>query len=199
MEAYKGIEAFAPADRMSWRNWLEKHHDSAKSVWLITYHKNSPNFNLTLPEAVDEALCWGWVDSLVNKRDHESAYRYFAKRNPKSNWSQVNKDKIDRLEAEGRIQPAGLEMIRIAKESGTWNALDDVEAGIVPDDLQAAFDANPKAWSYWQAFPRSTKRAILEWILTAKKTETRQKRITETVRLAAENIRANQYRQPNGK
>lgn len=146
------------------------------------------------PEAVDEALCFGWVDSKPNKRDHQSYYQYFAKRNPKSNWSRVNKQKVERLLQEGRMAPPGIAMIERAKENGTWTALDDVENLLIPVDLQAEFDLNAVALKNWKEFPRSVKRGILEWIFNAKRSNTRQKRIKETVTLAARNERANQYR-----
>lgn len=149
---------------------------------------------MTYPEAVEEALCFGWIDSNPNKRDDDSYYQFFARRNPKSNWSKVNKARVEKLIAQNLMASAGLEMIAIAQQNGTWTALDEVENITIPEDLQIAFDQNQTAWEHWNQFPRSTKRGILEWILNAKKPETRQKRIDETVRLAVENIRANQFR-----
>ncbi|OJJ23199.1 hypothetical protein BKI52_02255 [marine bacterium AO1-C] len=199
MEIKDNVKTYHAPTRANWRRWLEENHQNEKSVWLIIYHKESPTPSIAYPEAVDEALCFGWVDSKPNKRDNESYYQYFSKRNPKSNWSKVNKEKVARLLATNLIAPAGLEMIEIAKQNGTWNALDDVENLIVPPDMQQAFDQNHTAFGYWKQFPKSAKRGILEWIFNAKKPETRQKRIDETVRLAEENIRANQYRQPKNK
>ncbi|MEL7221738.1 MAG: YdeI/OmpD-associated family protein, partial [Bacteroidota bacterium] len=183
-------------DANEWRQWLAENHLIVKSVWLIIYRKESKIDSVYYDEAVDEALCFGWVDSKPNKRDEQSYYQFFSQRNPKSNWSAVNKQKIARLTASGKIAPAGQEMIRMAKETGTWTALDDVEKLIVPVDLQQIFDQNPVAYGNWQKFPPSARRGILEWIFNAKKPETRRKRIDETVALAAKNIRANQYRQP---
>lgn len=146
------------------------------------------------PEAVDEALCFGWIDSKPNKRDTQSYYQFFARRNPKSNWSKVNKDKVALLIEAGLMQPAGYEMIRIAQENGTWTALDEVENLTLPPDLKASLDTNPTAFAHWESFSRSSKRGILEWILNAKTPATRQKRIAETVSLAANNIKANHPR-----
>ena len=185
---------FYAKDQQSWRKWLEENHQTEKSVWLIIYHKGSKTPSVYYDEAVDEALCFGWIDSKPNKRDQESFFQFFSKRNPKSNWSRKNKQKIERLLKAGKIHQSGLEMIEQAKKTGTWNALDDVENLIIPDDLQKIFDQNPIAFQNYQKFPPSTKRGILEWILNAKKPETRQKRIQETVSKAAQNIRANQYR-----
>ncbi len=189
-----GVPAFYAQDRQAWRTWLEENHDSAKSVWLIIYRKQSGTPSVYYEQAVEEALCFGWIDSKANKRDEESFFQFFARRNPKSNWSKVNKERVERLLTEGLMRPAGLQMIELAKQNGTWNALDEVENLILPEDLQAALQNNQVANEKFEAFPRSVKRGILEWILNAKRPETRRKRIEETVTLAAQNKRANQYR-----
>jgi uncharacterized protein YdeI (YjbR/CyaY-like superfamily) len=193
MEERKGVAAVHCKNRKAWRNWLEKNHVTAKSVWLIIYKKESGTSSVYYPEAVDEALCFGWVDSLVNKRDEVSYYQYFAKRKPKSNWSKVNKEKVEKLMEAGLMMPAGLAMVELAKQTGTWTALDEVEQSVVPADMQALLNKQPEAQANWDNFPKSVKRGILEWILNAKKPETRKLRVEETVRLAAQNIRANQY------
>ena len=185
--------SFYADGKTSFRNWLIENHDKEQNVWLIIYKKDSGVPSITYDQAVDEALCFGWVDSSIKKRDDDSFFQYFARRNPKSNWSKVNKLKIERLMQEGLMAEAGLEMIVIAKESGTWTALDEVENLISPPDLQAALDKNPLAQEYFDLFPRSVKRAILEWLLNAKQTETRLKRIKEIVDKAERNERANQY------
>jgi uncharacterized protein YdeI (YjbR/CyaY-like superfamily) len=195
MEMKDGVATFHAETRAAWRNWLEQHHRTEKSLWLIIYRKESATPSVYYSQAVDEALCFGWVDSKINKRDAESYYQFFSQRNPKCNWSKLNKTKVAYLLEQGLMTAAGQEMIDLAKRTGTWNALDAVEETTVPDDMQQLFDQNPIAFQYWEAFPRSVKRAILEWILNAKRPETRQKRITETVEQAAKNIRANQYRQ----
>jgi uncharacterized protein YdeI (YjbR/CyaY-like superfamily) len=164
------------------------------SVWLLIYHKKSGVPSLYYDEAVDEALCLGWIDSTPNKRDDHSYYVTFSRRNPKSNWSGVNKEKVQKLIDAGRMEAPGLEMIRIAKESGTWTALDDVTNLVVPPDLEQAFEEHPPSSEFWEEFPPSTKRGILEWIITAKRPETRSKRVKQTAELAAQNIRANQFR-----
>ena len=194
METKNGVEAIEAKNAGQWRSWLEANHASKKSVWLIIYRKESAIPSVYYNEAVDEALCYGWIDSKPNKRDDESYYQFFSKRNPKSNWSKVNKSKVERLLKAGKMSKAGKAMIRLAKETGTWSALDQVENLINPEDLQNAFDKNKKAYENWSTFPPSVRRGILEWIFNAKRPETRQKRILETVSLAEENIRANQYR-----
>lgn len=193
METYKNKPAITAPNLAAWRAWLLDNH-STTGVWLIIYKKDSGVESIYYPEAVDEALCFGWIDSKPNKRDEQSYYQYFSPRNPKSNWSKVNKEKIARLAQENRLQPSGLQLIELAKATGTWTALDEVENWIVPSDLQVLFDQNPTAWKYWQAFPPSAKRGILEWIFNAKRPATRQKRLEQTVELAQKNIRANQYK-----
>jgi uncharacterized protein YdeI (YjbR/CyaY-like superfamily) len=195
MELKDGINTVHASSQEEWRMWLEKNHLLEKSVWLIIYKKNGQTPSVYYPEAVDEALCFGWIDSKPNKRDEESYYQFFAKRNPKSNWSKVNKEKVARLSAQGLIVPAGLEAIEIAKKNGTWTALENDDKLIVPDDLQKLLDENIIAKDNWEKFPPSSRRGILEWILNAKQATTRHKRIVETVELAEKNIKANSYRQ----
>ena len=188
-----GIKTFHAISRTAWREWLMAHHGTEKNLWLIIYKKQSGTPSVTYDEAVDEALCFGWIDSKINKRDNDSFFQFFARRNPKSNWSRVNKNKIEKLIAAGLMMPSGYETIERAKKNGSWTALDDVENLIKPKDLQIAFDANVAAQQNFDAFPRSVKRNILEWLLNAKQEITRQKRIAEIVDLAEKNERANQY------
>jgi uncharacterized protein YdeI (YjbR/CyaY-like superfamily) len=183
-----------PLTRGEWRAWLEENHTRGEGVWLITYKKATGMPRLEYDEAVEEALCFGWVDSKPNKLDDERSLLWFAPRKAGTGWSKPNKDRVAKLIAAGLIAPAGLAKIEAAKADGSWNALDAVEALEIPADLDQALAANPPARQYWDAFPRSVKRGILEWIANAKQPETRARRIEETVRLAAENVRANQWR-----
>lgn len=194
MELKDGVKSVAAIDTFAWREWLEINHATEKSVWLIIFKKDSSITSITYDQAVDEALCFGWIDSKPNKRDTESFYQYFSKRNVKSNWSKVNKGKISKLIAAGKMTPAGKEMVTLAKQNGTWDALNDVENLIIPDDLVAAFAQLTKAKQYFESFPPSVKRGILEWIFNAKRPETRNRRIQETARMAQDNIRTNQFR-----
>jgi uncharacterized protein YdeI (YjbR/CyaY-like superfamily) len=197
-ELHLGYPAIHFKSAAEWRKWLAENHDKEESLFLIIYRKESGTPSVYYSEAVDEAICFGWIDSKINKRDAESYYQYFAKRNPKSNWSKVNKAKVERLLSESKMAPAGLAMIELAKKTGTWTALDKVEELELPAELEAALNKNKKAKNYFDAFPRSVKRGILEWIMNAKRDETKLKRINETVELAAKNVRANQY-QAKGK
>jgi uncharacterized protein YdeI (YjbR/CyaY-like superfamily) len=164
-------------------------------VWLISYKKASGKPRFEYDEAVEEALCFGWIDSKPNKLDDERSMLWFAPRKAGTGWSKPNKERVEKLIAAGLMAPAGLAKIETAQQDGSWNALDGVEALEIPPDLSQALAANATAQRYFEAFPRSVKRGILEWILNAKKAETRAKRIEETVRLTADNIRANQWRQ----
>lgn len=194
MELKDGIQSVAAIDALAWREWLRKNHTIEKGVWLIIFKKDSGISSITYDQAVDEALCFGWIDSKPNKRDSESFYQYFSKRNPRSNWSKVNKAKISKLVTTSKMEPAGKAMVTLAKQSGTWDALNDVDNLVIPADLAVALAQLTKAKLYFEAFPPSIKRGILEWIFNAKRPETRNKRIQETARLAQDNVRANQFR-----
>ncbi len=184
-----------PQTRTEWRTWLKHNHTRAKGVWLISYKKGTGKPRFEYDEAVEEALCFGWIDSKPSKLDDERSMLWVAPRQAGAGWSKINKARVEKMIHTGRMTPAGLAKIEAAQRDGSWNALDAVEALEIPPDLAAALAANPIAQQYFAAFPRSVKRSILEWIANAKKPETRAKRVEETTRLAAENIRANQWRQ----
>jgi uncharacterized protein YdeI (YjbR/CyaY-like superfamily) len=183
-----------PKTRAAWRRWLQTHHTRAIGLWLITYKKATGKPRMEYDAAVEEALCFGWVDSKVGKLDAARAMLWFAPRKAGTGWSRPNKQRVERLIASGLMMPAGLAKVDAAKKDGSWSALDGVEALEVPPDLRNALAAYPPAGAYFDAFPRSVKRAILEWIHTAKRAETRARRIEETARLASRNLRANQWR-----
>jgi uncharacterized protein YdeI (YjbR/CyaY-like superfamily) len=195
MEEYNGIKTFYAKTRKDWRRWLQKNQTAEKSVWLIVYRKTSKTPSVYYDEAVEEALCFGWIDSKANKRDEESYYQFFSQRKPKSNWSKLNKIRVEKMIGQGLMTGSGMAMINLANQNGTWTALEKVDQLIIPPDMKKLFDKNKVAGKNFQAFPPSTIRGILEWILNAKKPETRQQRIEQTVALAAKNIKANQYRQ----
>ena len=186
---------FYPKDRGEWRRWLEKNHRTEKNVWVVIPHAGSSTPGVPYEDATQEAICFGWIDSLPRKRDDTTQLLRFSRRNPKSKWSKKNRDRAERMIAAGLMSESGIDSIRDAKESGTWLALESVQKNEIPADLAGALERNPAALKNFTAFPPSSKRIILEWIQNAKKEETRKKRIQETVRLAADNIRANHYRQ----
>lgn len=179
-----------PEDRTAWRRWLEANHGDSRGVWLVTWRKASGRIPLSYEESVEEALCFGWVDSLGRALDDDRTMLRFTPRKPGSAWSRPNKERVARLEAAGLMAPAGSATIAIARENGSWTRLDDVEEGIVPPDLEVAFDQRPGAREQFDAFPRSVRRGILEWIVQAKRPETRARRVLETATLAQRGERA---------
>jgi uncharacterized protein YdeI (YjbR/CyaY-like superfamily) len=186
---------FFAATRAEWRAWLEVNHASEKSVWLVFNKKTSGLPHVSYEESVEEALCFGWVDSKPAKVDEVRSSLYFAPRKPKSGWSRPNKERVARLLEAGLMTEAGLAKIEAAKRDGSWTLLDAVENLEIPADLEVALAAVPLATENFAAFPRSARRGILEWIMQAKRPETRASRIAETARLAGLNKRANQWRE----
>jgi uncharacterized protein YdeI (YjbR/CyaY-like superfamily) len=176
-------------DRATWRAWLEANHAGASGAWLVTWRKGHGSV-LDYGEAVEEALCFGWVDSTGGSVDERRTKLYFAPRKTRSVWSASNKARVERLIGAGLMRPAGLAAIERAKENGSWTALDEVEQGVVPPDLATALEAHPPAAANFAAFPWSARRAILVWVADAKRPETRAARVLETARRAARNERA---------
>jgi uncharacterized protein YdeI (YjbR/CyaY-like superfamily) len=187
-------EPIEVVSRAEWRAWLEQNHLRNEGIWLVTYKKHCGEKHVPYEDVVEEALCFGWVDSLGRKLDEERSMLWLAPRRPGSKWSKPNKLRVEKLVTQGLMAPAGLAKVDAAKLDGTWNALDAVEALEVPPDLASALDGYPAARGNFEGFPRSVRRGILEWIVSAKKPETRARRVEETARLAQENIRANQWR-----
>ena len=187
-----------PTTRAQWRAWLGKHHGEGEGVWVVSWKKATGRPAPTYDDVVGEALAHGWVDSKPATFDAERGMLWVAPRKRRSSWSRLNKQRVEALIAAGRMTPAGLAAVEQARADGTWTALDAVEDLVVPDDLAAALDADPVARRAFDAFPRSATRAILEWISSAKKAETRAARVATTVAEAHEGRRANQWRQPKG-
>lgn len=192
MGAFDEAPVVQPDDRQAWRAWLEKNHATAHGVWLVSWRPSARRSDLDYEASVEEALCFGWVDSRAGKVDDERTKLYFAPRNPGSGWARPNKERIERLLLAGRIAPAGIAVVERAKVDGSWTILDAVERLEVPDDLGAALDARPPARANWDAFPRTARRALLAWIVQAKRDETRARRIEETATSAQRNERANE-------
>ena len=188
MEKVNGIRTFNPANRNAWRKWLASNCSSMEPVCLIVFHKKSKTPNITYDEAVEEALCFGWIDNKGMKRDEESSYLQFCPRKEKSNWSKLNRERAEKMMREGWMTDAGQAFIDMAKRSGKWNA--SLDADVIPPDLQKSFDKKKSAFQNFQSFAPSSQRLIIQWILDAKKAETRQRRIEKTVELAAQNIKA---------
>lgn len=182
--------------RAQWRAWLKANHGQQASIWAVTYKKAAGGKHVPYDDIVEEALCFGWVDSLPRKLDQARTMLLVSPRKARSAWSAANRARAERMIAAGKMAPAGFAKIEQAKADGKWDFLQDVEAGAVPADLAAAFEKLEPSRDRFEGFPPSVRRGILEWIKQAKRPETRAKRIEETARLAARNIRANQWRKP---
>lgn len=183
------VEVFYPQGKAEWRAWLEQNYQIKQSVWLVYYRKSTGKKTLTWSEAVDMALCFGWIDSKQVKIDNEKSHQFFSKRKAKSVWSKINKEKINRLSKEGLMTEAGWDSVTIAKQNGSWSILDEVEELIVPEDLEAAFKGKKIAEEYFLSLSKSTRKAMLQWLVMAKRAETRQNRITEIVAMAEQKLK----------
>ncbi len=190
----RDVEDFCPTNRKDWRKWLELNHAKKEAVWLIFYKKKSPQYNLSWSESVDEALCFGWIDSTKRSIDDDKYKQYFCKRKSKSNWSKINKDKVKSLIDQGLMSEAGYKSIDIAKENGSWTILDSVESLIIPEDLMAAFANYEGAQAFFDSLSKSVKKGLLFWVVSAKRPETRQKRILEIAENAGGKLKPKQFR-----
>ena len=189
----KIYETFYPETPEQWSNWLVENHTRDNGIWLVQYNKKSGKPSVSWSEAVDEALCFGWIDSLKKKLDDESSIQYFGKRKPKSTWSKINKQKIEKLTAENRMFQSGLNCIIIAKENGSWEILDSIEELIIPEDLLLELSSRPNATEFFQNLSKSIKKMMLYWIISAKRPETRQKRILEIAESAERKVKPKQF------
>jgi uncharacterized protein YdeI (YjbR/CyaY-like superfamily) len=177
-----------------WRDWLGEHHETHDGVWLISWRAGTGRPRMTYDEAVEEALAVGWVDGVSATIDDDRSMLWFTRRRPTSAWSRPNKVRVERLEAQGRMRPAGRHAVDTAVANGSWSRLDEVEDLVVPADLATALAAYEGARAHWDAFPRTVRRGILEWIITAKRDATRAGRVAETAEHAARGERAHQWR-----
>lgn len=175
------IEIFCPTNQQEWRQWLEENHGSKQAVWLVYYKKKAQMPTISWSEAVDEALCFGWIDSTAKPIDEHTYKQFFTKRKHKSVWSKVNKNKIEQLIKNGLMAEAGHKIIEIAKQNGSWTILDDVEALIIPEDLEIEFQKNSGLKEIFLSLSKSVRKAYLYRLILAKQTETRQKRIKEII------------------
>jgi len=190
----KDVEEHCPYDKKEWRKWLELNHNKKDAVWLIFYKKKSSNHNLSWSESVDEALCFGWIDSTKRSIDSEKYKQYFSRRKAKSNWSKINKGKVKTLIDQGFMEEEGYKSIEIAKENGSWTILNGVEALIIPEDLKEEFENYKDSIEYFNSLSKSVKKVLLYWVVSAKRKETRQKRILEIVENASNNLKPKLFR-----
>lgn len=173
-----------------WRSWLHENHNQSQGVYLILYKVESKQPSMRWEEAVKVALCYGWIDSTVKRLDDQRRRQYFCPRRSKSVWSKVNKTHIIDLIKNDLMHHSGLMSIEVAKKNGSWIALDDVENGIIPKDLQHAFNQNPLAFENYQNFAQGYRKSYLYWIYQAKRQETRDKRIVEIIKFCEANIKS---------
>jgi len=183
-----------PANSAEWRQWLQENHGTHTGVWLVYLKKSAGHTRLSWSHAVDEALCFGWIDSKAKRVDDDRYIQFFCRRKPKSGWSKINKEKINLLIENGKMTEAGLRAIETAKQNGAWQLLDEVEAHVVPPDLAAALAQYPGAQAYFLGLSPSVRRSILQWLVLAKRPETRQKRIAEVANEAANGQRPKPFR-----
>lgn len=184
----------SPKSQDEWRDWLEENHIELDSVWVVMYKKASPFPTVTWSEAVDVALCYGWIDSVRRPLDEFSSIQYYSKRKANSTWSKINKDKVENLIESGLMRAAGHKCIDVAKQNGSWTILDSVEALIVPEDLQEAFDERPSSEVYFESLSKSVRKMMLYWVISAKRPETRAKRIAEIADHAGQGERPKMFR-----
>lgn len=177
---------FCPASRPQWREWLATHHASEVAVWLVYHKKQSPGTGISYAEAVEEALCFGWIDSRAQPLDAHTYRQFFSRRKPGSTWSAVNKARVERLQATGQLAPAGLAAIELARQNGSWALLDEVEALVVPPDLAAALAGQPVAQAYFERLSKSAKKMVLLRLMQARQPATRQRRVAELLALASQ-------------
>ncbi|WP_375434183.1 YdeI family protein [uncultured Hymenobacter sp.] len=187
------LPTFHPLTNSEWRQWLTEHYSSAPGIWLVYYKKASGKPRVSYDEAVEEALCFGWIDGLARRLDDERAMLLFTPRKPRSVWSKLNKERVVKLLAAGRMLEAGLLKINAAKLDGSWDALTDSDALLIPTDLAEALQATPIAQHYFTACSPSVQKNILAWIANAKRPETRARRVQETVAFAAQNKKAGPF------
>lgn len=188
------IEQFYPETKQHWRKWLEKNHIRKDAVWLVFYKKHTGKPSVMWSDAVDEALCFGWIDSKGETIDKDTFRQYFCKRKPNSTWSKINKQKIDTLTAKGLMTQAGFNVIDVAKQNGSWTILDEVEELTIPSELEKAFENFENSKDYFSSLSKSKKKVLLQWIAFAKTATTRQRRILEIAENASQKQQPKQFR-----
>ena len=188
---HKGRPLLHPETPEAWREWLAEHHGAVNGVWLARWTKASARTHVSYDAIVEEALCFGWIDGLVNSLADGRQAHLLTPRRPRSPWSRSNKERVERLNRDGRMAPAGLAAVDAAKADGSWSMQDAAEALIEPEELAAALDAAPEARRHWNGFPKSPRRALIWWVMSAKRPETRARRVAQIVDGATHGRRAN--------
>ena len=182
--------------RKAWRKWLEKNHAASKGVWLIYYKKDSGKTRVSYNDAVEEALCFGWIDSTLNPIDEASYMQLFTPRKHKSGWSKLNKERVEKLIEQGLMTPAGLEKIEAAKHHGTWSKLDGIESFTLPPQLKKAFIANKKAKKFFDGLGKTNKKYILYYVNGVKNEDIKAQRIEAIIAAANEGRMLDRFTNP---
>ena len=185
-----GFPIYHPRDLRAWRSWLQANHDRERGVWTASWRKASGREPVAYEKLVEEALCFGWIDSTVNILDDDRGLQLMTPRKPKSGWTRLNRQRVEAMEEQGRMTDAGRRAVDVAKANGWWTLYDTVEDLIEPDDLAAALDASSSARSAWDGFPPSVRKQMLWWVVSAGKPDTRSNRITKIVDEAEQGRRA---------
>jgi uncharacterized protein YdeI (YjbR/CyaY-like superfamily) len=183
LDTYERVEATSAA---AWRDWLQRHHTRADGVWLVTWKKGRGPY-VSYDAVVEEALCWGWIDGLRRPLDADRTTILMSPRKPKSAWSALNRQRVERLIADGRMQPAGLARVDAAKADGSWSAHDAREAAAMPAELDAALAANPLARANLEGFSPSARKGLFWYVASARRADTRARRVADAVRMAEQN------------
>lgn len=181
---------YHPPDLAAWRSWLEANHGSVKGVWVVSWRNGSPHERVAYADLVEEAICFGWIDSTVNVLDEERGMQLMTPRKARSGWTRLNRQRVEQMEAQGRMTDAGRRAVAVAKANGWWTIYDPVEDLIEPDELARALDASPAARAAWDGFPPSARKQMLWWVVSAAKPETRATRVAKIVAEAAQGRRA---------
>lgn len=186
-------ETFCPASRKQWRLWLTKNHGHKQAVWLVYYKKKADTAPMSWSDAVDEALCFGWIDSKRVALDEEKFMQFFSRRKTNSTWSKINKEKIRQLIETGLMTQAGYQSIETARQNGSWTMIDDVEELTVPQDMEQAFKTKPGSKDFFLSLSKSVRKALLQWIVLARRIQTRENRIHEIADRAAQKLKPKQF------
>ena len=174
--------------RTEWKSWLEENRDSSPGVWLVFYKKESGQPSLTYEDAIEEALCHGWIDSIIKKIDDESYLRKFTPRKDDSKWSDLNKKRVEKMIRQNRMTSAGMAKVTIAKQTGIWDQPEQPRPQFVMhEEFQAALDQNPKALEFFNSLNKADRQQYIYWVASAKREETRQNRIKESLELLEKN------------
>lgn len=181
---------YHPADLAAWRAWLAATCATGRGVWVASWRKASGRDRVAYEDLVEEAICFGWIDSTVNILDDARGLQLMTPRKPRSGWTRLNRQRVAALEAQGRMTDAGRRVVEVAKANGSWTIYDSVEDLLEPDDLAGALDVCPAARAAWAGFPPSARKQMLWWIVSAGRPETRTSRIVKIVSEAASGRRA---------